>query len=819
MKCVAVLRILLALPILLLSGSAARAQSPGPSEETPPKSEDRVATSTDRSVGAIAPQKDDMLEPGADAQNQVGWPLIQHLVADQRMFWTTPARLKKADLKWALPFAGFAGAFIASDSWLSKQVPNKPNQLKRSQDLSNYMLYSTVGVAGGSYLWGLATKNDHLRETGFLATEAVANGTAVTYAFKTVTQRERPQEGNRQGQFFVGGSSFPSEHAAVAWSIAGVVVHEYPSTLTKLLAYGLASGVTLTRVTGQQHFPSDVVVGSALGWYMGRQVYRAHHDPELGGEPWGGLLDDSEKPPRSPQNMGSPFVPLDSWVYPALERLAALGYVDSAFAGLKPWTRIECVQLTEQAGDFLQGEEGAKNDLVALHARLHQEFAYEFGLLEGNRNATASVESVYTRAVSVSGPALTDSYHFGQTFAYDFGRPFRTGTNAQTGASFRASLGPAAFFARAEFQHAPSAPPLSASVRDFIATADLVPLPPATSFAPVNRVRLLDAYAAVNLAEGWQLSFGKESLSWSAGPGGSLLWSNNAEPITMVRLLQTNGHLPAFLKFLGPVRIDSFFGRVDGHTYIPHPYIYGNKIDLKPFRNLEIGLGRTVMIGGRGGDPLTTRNFLLSFFGQVGSKDSVPGDSHSSFDWTFYVPKVHNYLVFYGEWYSDDDFVPLQTPGRSPFRPGIYIPKFPHLPKLDLHVEATSTETPGYPNNGKLNYWNITYHDGYTNNGNLVGNTVGRMGRTIQSWLTYWISPRSTLQVTYKHNSISKDFVPQGAAWQDYAVRHETYLASGLYVKSQVQYENISSFPLLFSGPKHNVTAVIEVGLFPHKAK
>ena len=28
---------------------------------------------------------------------------------------------------------------------------------------------------------------------------------------------------------------------------------------------------------------------------------------------------------RDRRNMGSPFVPLDSWVYPALERLAALG--------------------------------------------------------------------------------------------------------------------------------------------------------------------------------------------------------------------------------------------------------------------------------------------------------------------------------------------------------------------------------------------------------------------------------------------------------------------------------------------------------------
>ena len=53
--------------------------------------------------------------------------------------------------------------------------------------------------------------------------------------------------------------------------------------LTKILAYGAASGITISRLTGQKHFHSDVFIGSVLGWYFGRQIYRARHDPELGG--------------------------------------------------------------------------------------------------------------------------------------------------------------------------------------------------------------------------------------------------------------------------------------------------------------------------------------------------------------------------------------------------------------------------------------------------------------------------------------------------------------------------------------------------------
>jgi hypothetical protein len=820
-----VLRKLILMALFLTSAVPARSQSTQDVGEQGTGHEED-ASELPMTKASLASVRSEFLEPGADPENRLFLPFFKHMTDDQREFWGSAQQLRRPEaLKTFLPFAGFTGLLIAEDSWISKQVPDKADELKRSQDLSNYGAFSLAGIAAGSYALGQFTGNDHLSETGFLSSEAALNSTVIAYALKEATQRQRPYDGSGNGHFFLHGSSFPSEHAALAWSVASIVAHEYPGPLTKFMAYSMASAVTITRVTGKPHFSSDAVVGSALGWYLGRQIFRARHDPELGGGAWGNLRDDAEeraqREARPPQSMGSPSVPLDSWVYPALERMAAFGLIETAFIGLKPWTRLECAQLTEEAGEALQRDEGSGSDLAGLQFRLQHEFAYEFGLLDGHLNATAAVESVYTRGVSASGSVLTDGYHFGQTFAYDFGRPFQRGTNGQAGGSFYAALGPAAIYVRAEFQHAPSAPPLSETVRDFIATADRVPVPPAEPFQTINRPRLVDAYVVLNAGGGWQLSFGQQSLSWAPGPGGSLLWSNNAEAVPMVRLLQSDMHLPSFLKFLGPARIDNFFGRLGGHTLVPHPYIYGNKINFKPMRNLELGFGRTVTIGGRGGTPLTSQNFLLSFFGRTSQQlNSVPGDSHASFDWTFYVPKARNYLVFYGDLYADDDPVPFVNQPKNPYRPGIYVTRFPRLPKLDLHLEAANSESPGQPANiGNLNYWNSQYRDGYTNNGNLIGNTVGRMGRTIQSWLTYWISPQSTLQFTYKHNSVSRDFVPQGGFWQDYDVRHEMYLASGLYVKSQVQFEHISHYPLLFPGPQNNLTAVVELGFLPHRAK
>jgi len=315
---------------------------------------------------------------------------------------------------------------------------------------------------------------------------------------------------------------------------------------------------------------------------------------------------------------------------------------------------------------------------------------------------------------------------------------------------------------------------------------------------------------------------GRQSLSWAPGPD-PMLWSDNVVPVNMARLVNPEPfHLPGLLSVLGPVRIDQFFGRLEGHPYVPRPFVYGQKINLKPFSFLEVGFGRRTVLGGTGGNPLTGRTFIESFFGKSDARlGSVPGDSESEMDWTFRVPKVRNYIVLYGDAYAEDDILPIENPARNPWHPGIYITRIPGIPKLDFHMEGVSTEQAGLipqaggGNHGIFNYWNMNYPDGNTVRGNLIGNTVGRDGRSIQSWLTYWISPRDTFQFIYRHNSVSSDFVPGGGAWQDYALRGEMHFGGDSYVKAEVQYENISRYPLLFNGRPNNVTAILEVGFIP----
>lgn len=746
-----------------------------------------------------------------------------HLFDDQKQIWTSPLHLRLSDTEWLLPLAGVTSAAIFTDPSFSKALPSNPAKLSDFEHLRLAGVTSLGAASGGLYLWSLHTHDPHQRETGLLSGEAVIDSLLVTEGPKLIVPRERPLQGTGQGAFFHGGNSFPSEHSAAAWAAAGILAHEYHGPLTKLLAYGLASTVSIASVGSKQHFPSDALIGSGLGWVISESVYRKYHNPELGGGAWNPLKsivhDDESGPTKYP---GSTYVPVDSWIYQAFDRLAALGYLSGAYQGTKPWSRERCAHLLIDVDEAIAKSRGANAQVdaeaEALLRALHHEFAREDATFTGP-NRSAQLDSVYTRTLSASGTVLTDGYHFGQTFAYDYGRPFREGTNLIDGASASATYGSLFFYISGEYQHAPPAPALSTNVREFIAERDKGPLPSDAPFASINQFAVLNAYAGINL-QGWQITFGNQSLEWGPGVGGSLLLSNNAAPFPMLRIAPENPiEIPGISSVLGPFVLDQFVGVLQGHLGPSQPWIYGQKISIKPLRSWEFAYSRTTLIGGTGGNPITAQNVLESIFGRVNSTlNSVPGDSRTAVDWTWRVPGVHDCVTFYGELEDDDDLIPLQNPAKSVWRPGLYFPRLPWLPKWDLHFEYAASTSPGrasFQNHGDLNYWNSDYPDGYTNNGFLMANTVGREGVALQAWIRYWASPTHTLDLSWKQQIVLNDYVPGGGKWQDYQASYSVTKHSGVYLKGFLQFEHIFSYPLLFSGSRNNVTAAVEVGFLP----
>jgi membrane-associated phospholipid phosphatase len=765
---------------------------------------------------------------------------IADFVADQKHIWTSPFRIRSSDATWLIPLSGITAGLFVTDREYSASLSRNPSTLSHYKTFSDAGVAALIGGSAGLYLFSFPTHNERWRETGFLAGEAALNSLLMTEALKYSLGRERPYQDNGSGAFFQGGTSFPSEHSAAAWSIAGVIAHEYPGTLPKLFAYGLASAVSYSRIHARQHFPSDVLVGSVLGYLISQSVYSRHHDPEIGG----GAFESPREvvnPPEgtgTPAFMGSPYVPLDSWIYPALERLAALGYVKTTTLGMRPWTRLECARLVGEASE-LQPDADAPSEVQQLYSALSQEFAHDSDLAGGERHVDTQLESVYARSLAISGKPLTDNYHFGQTLLNDHGRPYEQGFNAVAGASGWTTAGPFIVYMRGEYQASPSAPSLSPTALAFISSEDgLPPNPPALPVAAVSRFQLLDAYVGMNL-DNWQLSYGRRSLWWGPSEGGAMAFTNNAAPLNKMFSVDRVRpfKLPWFFRYLGDIRLQAFIGQLAGQDFItnpsylpsqpnqsvgstigqygqdlhPQPYLSGGKISLKLTQNFEFGMSKTTIYGGPG-NPLTLKTLFKSTFG-VRVNGNALGDGRSFADFSYRIPKLRDWLTFYGEAMSEDEPSPIPYMRQSIFQGGLYFAKLPRIPKVDLRVEGGSTSAVNYYT-GAYFYSNFQYVNGYTNNGLLIGSWLGRAAQGECAQTNYWFSAKSKIGLEFRHRKVDRFVLPQGGTQNDVAVNADIFAGPGFRFSTNVQYERWQ-IPLLATNRQSNVVASFEFGFWP----
>ncbi|MGA2889473.1 MAG: phosphatase PAP2 family protein [Terracidiphilus sp.] len=212
-----------------------------------------------------------------------GTPL--RILKDQEAIWTIPARIRESNALGPVVLVLATAAVMTTDHQvMSSSKLQNPSLNNEASTASTGLLGGFVAAPVAVYGLGALYHDDHATETGILGGEAMVDSLAVSEVLKAISMRERPTVDSAKGRFFQSSvgldSSFPSNHAIVAWSSAAVIASEYDGVMTKILAYGLATGVSTTRVLARQHFPSDVLVGSAVGWMIGRYVAHKHHRAE-----------------------------------------------------------------------------------------------------------------------------------------------------------------------------------------------------------------------------------------------------------------------------------------------------------------------------------------------------------------------------------------------------------------------------------------------------------------------------------------------------------------------------------------------------------
>ena len=307
----------------------------------------------------------------------------------------------------------------------------------------------------------------------------------------------------------------------------------------------------------------------------------------------------------------------------------------------------------------------------------------------------------------------------------------------------------------------------------------------------------------------------------------------------MLRVDQTHPQkLPWFLGHLGVFRTEFWVGKLTGdhwvnpqdpavpgevfsigRTLAKQPMVNGLKVNFKPTRNFEFGVGRTGMFGGPD-FPITlgtVKHSLFSTTNAVG-RDNDPGDRRSTFDFKYRLPGFRKLLTLYDDSFVEDEISPIGYPRRSAHNPGLYLSQVPGIQHLDMRVEAAYTNLPNLiePPEGGFFYWNDRYLDGYTNKGNILGNaTVGRKGIALRADSTYWVASDKKLQFGYR-SEIADNFFIEGGNLRDLHFKSEWTFNPKLSLSSMLQYE-WWNFPLLSAGNKQtNFTASFQLTYWPH---
>jgi membrane-associated phospholipid phosphatase len=227
---------------------------------------------------------------GATIDPDISWKhLPMRVLQDQKELWLFPTQLARGR-HWipTLAIIGVTGGLIAADPHIEPHVRNNPAFDETSEIFSTTNTgIVEAGVPAAIYLTGLLRHDSYTQETAILAGEAYLDSAIPHVVIKMISRRLRPSAVPASHDFrdtffqsklgFLGkGSSFPSGHAAAAFSIGTVIARRYAShKWVPWVAYGVAGVISFSRVPDLAHFPSDVFLGAALGYTITRyDVFR-----------------------------------------------------------------------------------------------------------------------------------------------------------------------------------------------------------------------------------------------------------------------------------------------------------------------------------------------------------------------------------------------------------------------------------------------------------------------------------------------------------------------------------------------------------------
>ncbi len=133
------------------------------------------------------------------------------------------------------------------------------------------------------YFGGLVLGNDNIRTTGRVLFEAMLISQYLSSQGKILFGRSRPYQGEGAYKFRplkgLLGASLPSGHSITAATFSTVMAHRIHYLPLQITLYSLAGITAVSRVYHDAHWTSDVVLGSAMGYFLGKGICSINEKP------------------------------------------------------------------------------------------------------------------------------------------------------------------------------------------------------------------------------------------------------------------------------------------------------------------------------------------------------------------------------------------------------------------------------------------------------------------------------------------------------------------------------------------------------------
>ncbi len=408
-------------------------------------------------------------------------------------------------------------------------------------------------------------------------------------------------------------------------------------------------------------------------------------------------------------------VPLDSWVYPALDKLSAFGLIHSSLQGSRPFSRYEAARQVAEAASAAEYRD-IPPVITSLIARLERELKDSLDELKTNV-APGYIKPREIRLNYVSQDGQEAVYSNGGVVASQF--PLNYNNSGIEYVDQNMSLS------------------VQGEVR--LGSRLLVELRPQLLFSEGDEndaeLSLLDGRVALQLGS-LEFSAGRQALWWGPGRHGSLVLTDNAEPRDMVRLTNpVPTLLPSIFKYLGPFKVDVFWSQLEEERVVPDPYFAGLRLNFKPLPWVELGASRTVMFGGKGRPDVDWDEFVTILGGRNLSGGEDTSNSLAAIDALIRLPFLFGAEI-YGEVGGEDEANHFFS--KEAYLAGLFLPQLEPSGRLSLRVEYADISEPAW-------YRHSQYRSGYTYEGTVMGHHAGGAAR--DTWLEIGVIVAPELQL------------------------------------------------------------------------